>query len=186
MIKSLWRDNRTIFAMMLFLCAALISGCDVVYRLLQKEGAEEKEILGEVVPMEPNVRVEEVQKLLKLYGYRIGKVDGILGGNTRQAIEDFQQDQGLKASRFVDFKTWDALTRFERFGLVVDGELNATAIQTSLKEAGLDPGPIDGKMGKKTQKAILHFQKLEGIKADGNIGINTLTHLEMYLSENHP
>lgn len=186
MTRSFLRDNRVKLVALLFLGGAFMSGCDAVYRLLQKEGAEEKEILGEVVPLEPNARVEEVQKLLKLYGYRIGNVDGILGGNTRQAIEDFQKDQGVKASRFVDFKTWDALTRFERFGLIVDGGLNAAAIQTALKEAGLDPGPIDGKMGQKTQKAIVHFQKLEGIKADGNIGINTLTHLERYLSENHP
>ena len=181
-----FRDNRVVLVALLFFCGLLISGCDAIYRLLQKEGAEEKEVLGDIVPLEPNARVAEVQKLLKMYGYRIGNVDGILGANTRQAIGDFQKDQGMKVSRFVDFKTWDALTCFERFGLVVDGELNAAAIQTALKEAGLDPGPIDGKLGKKTQKALLHFQKLEGLKADGKIGINTLTHLERYLSEKHP
>ena len=186
MIISFLRNSRVALLALLCLAGIFLSGCDAIYRLLQKEGAEEKEVLGEIVPLEPNPRVAEVQKLLKLYGYRIGNVDGILGANTRQAIGEFQKDEGMKVSRFVDFKTWDALTRFERFGLVLDGELNTAAIQTALKESGLDPGPVDGKMGRKTQKAILHFQKLEGLKADGKIGINTLTHLERYLSESHP
>ena len=90
-----------------------VSGCDAVYRLLQKEGAEEKDLLGTISPLEPNARVEEVQKLLKLYGYKIGRPDGILGANTRQAIGDFQKDRGLPVTRFVDYKTWDELTRFD-------------------------------------------------------------------------
>ncbi len=177
---------RVGLAVFLLLGALSLSGCDAIYRLLQKEGAEEKEILGEIVPLERNERVAEVQKLLKLYGYKIGKVDGILGANTRQAIGAFQSDQGLPVSRFVDYKTWDELTRFERFGLVLNGELNVSAIQTALKEAGIDPGPVDGKMGRKTQKAIVTFQKLEGLKPDGRIGIRTLTLLERYLEKSHP
>ena len=42
-------------------CAAMCfagSGCDFIYHLLQKEGAEEKELLGEVNALEKNENVE--------------------------------------------------------------------------------------------------------------------------------
>jgi len=133
-------------------------GCDHIYRLLQREGAEELDLLGEVVPYEYNERVMEVQKLLKLYGYRVGKPDGILGGNTRDAIEQFQKDHGLPMSRFVDYVTWDALHQFSGVGLVEGGELNVKALQQALKNAGVYNGKVDGVRGKRTDAAILEFQ----------------------------
>ena len=94
------------------------SGCDFVYRLLQKEGAEERDILGESVPSVSNPAIVEVQKLLKLYGYRPGNIDGQLGLNTRNAVEKFQKDHHLKPTRFVDQETWAQLNIFSETGLV--------------------------------------------------------------------
>lgn len=68
-----------------------LSGCDFVYRILQKEGAEEKELLGKLIPREYNEKVEKVQKLLRIYGYKAGRIDGVLGANTRNAIKEFLQ-----------------------------------------------------------------------------------------------
>src|SRR3989338_9807840 len=93
------------------------AGCDRLYRLLQKESAEEKEILGEVLSFETNPRVEELQKLLKLYGYSPGTIDGKFGQTTRRAVEEFQKDSGLKTSRFVDRATWERLNIFSSSGL---------------------------------------------------------------------
>lgn len=46
--------------------------------------------------------------------------------------------------------------------------------QQWLKDAGYDPGPIDGKPGKKTSKAITDFQEAtSGLKADGAWGPKT-------------
>jgi hypothetical protein len=39
----------------------------------------------------------EVQRRLSDRGFAVGEVDGILGANTRQAIREWQQSQGLKA-----------------------------------------------------------------------------------------
>jgi N-acetyl-anhydromuramyl-L-alanine amidase AmpD len=162
------------------LCFGLV-GCDAVYRLLQREGAEEKELLGEVVPFEYNAKVAEVQKILKLFGYRIGRADGALGANTREAIEAFQKDNGLKVSRFVDNATWEKMSQFENCGLLKEGELNMLSVQEALKKAGFDPGPIDGKVGQKTEKAILAFQEAHGLKPDGKIGLKTLNQLSLFL-----
>ena len=54
-------------------------------------------------------------------------------------------------------------------------------IQTALKNAGLYTGPIDGKLGPKTKKAIEEFQTSKGLKADGKVGPKTWTALEKYL-----
>ena len=39
----------------------------------------------------------ETQEALLGLGYDIGEIDGVIGSNTRKAIRDFQQTQGLKA-----------------------------------------------------------------------------------------
>lgn len=55
-------------------------------------------------------------------------------------------------------------------------------IQTALYNAGYDPGPIDGKMGKKTKLAIKEFQKDNGLKPDGIVGNQTWSKLGKYLT----
>jgi peptidoglycan hydrolase-like protein with peptidoglycan-binding domain len=156
-------------------------GCDRVYRLLQKEGAEEKDLLGETIPFKSNPKVLEVQKLLKLWGYGSGKTDGKFGPNTRTAIKKFQIDRKLKVTRFLDKATWNELNRFERYGLTVNGDLNMKGVQTALKAAKCDPGSIDGKGGRRTDEAIKKFQEMNGLKPDGRIGVRTLIALSKYL-----
>jgi hypothetical protein len=46
-------------------------------------------------------------------------------------------------------------------------------IQRRLAELGIDPGPIDGRMGPKTKAAIRAFQRLHGLTADGIAGPRT-------------
>jgi len=54
-------------------------------------------------------------------------------------------------------------------------------IQRALKNAGFDPGAIDGKLGPKTKQAILDFQRSKNLKADGKVGSKTWSELEKYL-----
>ena len=46
-------------------------------------------------------------------------------------------------------------------------------IQTALKNAGIYTGPVDGKIGPKTKKAIEAFQNANGLKVDGKVGTKT-------------
>lgn len=46
-------------------------------------------------------------------------------------------------------------------------------IQTALKNAGYYSGPVDGKAGPKTKKAIEEFQTANGLKVDGKVGPKT-------------
>ncbi len=172
------------FLILLICCLILppTAGCDWIYRLLQREGAEEKEVLGEVIPFEYNPKVEELQSLLQAYGYNPGAVDGKFGVKTRVAIEAFQKDQGLKVTRFMDKKTWAQLDVINKAGLIHDGEINIQAVQVILKNAGYDPGPPDGKMGPKTLEALKALQAAHGLKPDGLIGQQTLKMFLKYIS----
>ncbi|MDD5174033.1 MAG: peptidoglycan-binding domain-containing protein [Candidatus Omnitrophica bacterium] len=55
-------------------------------------------------------------------------------------------------------------------------------IQTALKAANFYTGNIDGKIGPKTKRAIVGFQKANGLKADGKVGPKTWAELEKYLT----
>jgi len=173
--------QKTRWAFIFLLILLCCGGCDPLYRLLQKEGAEEKDLLGVIIPRQKNEKVEQVQGLLKLYGYKVGNVDGALGANTRKAIGQFQKNNDLDAHRFVDKATWDALNMFAPYGLVVEGNINIYAVQVALNASGIETGKPDGKIGNKTLDAIKRFQKASGLKADGKVGFRTLKALSQYL-----
>ena len=40
-------------------------------------------------------------------------------------------------------------------------------VQRELKQQGFDPGPLDGAIGPRTRAAIIQFEKVHGLKADG-------------------
>lgn len=54
-------------------------------------------------------------------------------------------------------------------------------IQKALKNAGYYKGSVDGKIGVKTQEAIMRFQKDNGLQADGKVGQKTWSELKEYL-----
>ena len=54
-------------------------------------------------------------------------------------------------------------------------------IQIALKNAGYNPGPIDGKMGRKTKDAVMAFQRSNDLKVDGKVGKRTWRVLKKYL-----
>ncbi len=177
---------KNIFLVFFVYSLVCLFGCDFIYGLLQKEGAEEKKLLGEMVPFEPNPKVVEVQKLLQLYGYKSGTIDGGLGNNTRLAIATFQSDNNIPVTRFVDKATWARLNIFQESGLITDGEIDTKMIQTALKNAGFNPGKIDGQMGRQTEEAVKKFQEAMGLKPDGHIGFKTLKELYDFLPAAYP
>jgi len=51
-------------------------------------------------------------------------------------------------------------------------------LQKALLQAGFDPGPLDGRLGKKTRAAIKSFQKKNRLVADGVVGEKTWAALQ--------
>ena len=58
---------------------------------------------------------------------------------------------------------------------------NIRQIQKALKNAGYNPGTIDGRMGRQVKDAIRAFQRANGLRADGKVGKNTWNLLKKYL-----
>jgi len=54
-------------------------------------------------------------------------------------------------------------------------------IQAALKNAGFDPGLIDGKMGNRTRAALKGFQKANGLTENGQVDKQTWILLRKYL-----
>jgi len=56
-------------------------------------------------------------------------------------------------------------------------------LQKKLAGKGINPGPVDGIFGPKTEEALKRFQEREGLDVDGIAGSNTFTALGMMEAE---
>ncbi|MDD4879804.1 MAG: peptidoglycan-binding domain-containing protein [Candidatus Omnitrophica bacterium] len=65
--------------------------------------------------------------------------------------------------------------------LAADESTKNRQIQAALKNAGYDPGVVDGKLGPKSKKAIREFQAANDLKADGKVGAKTWAKLSTYI-----
>ena len=54
-------------------------------------------LAGSPDPALSGAEMKQLQTRLQTLGYNVGKVDGILGANTRAAVQDVQQKLGLPA-----------------------------------------------------------------------------------------
>ena len=75
----------------------------------------------------------------------------------------------------------------EELNLNKTGEVNQQAdpkqIQSALKNAGYYQGAVDGKLGKKTRRAVRAFQRANNLPVDGKVGKNTWDVLKEYLDK---
>ncbi|MFA5089527.1 MAG: peptidoglycan-binding domain-containing protein [Candidatus Omnitrophota bacterium] len=71
----------------------------------------------------------------------------------------------------------------KKTGTEVKSRPKPKEIQTALKNAGYNPGSIDGKMGAQTKEAIKAFQKANKLKQDGKVGKATWNLLREYLNK---
>jgi len=62
-------------------------------------------------------------------------------------------------------------------------QIDPKQIQAALKNAGYYQGEVDGKLGRKTRRAIRAFQKANNLHADGKVGKNTWIVLKEYLEK---
>ncbi|HLZ67391.1 MAG TPA: peptidoglycan-binding domain-containing protein, partial [Aliidongia sp.] len=118
--------------------------------------------------------VRSLQEKLPEHGYRPGPVTGRLDPQTEQAILAYQRDAGIAPnarSAWVLKQTLDSVS-FARppIEAASAGAGNAVALaQQRLAAKGYDPGPADGKLGRRTVTAIKDFQGDRGLPRDGKV-----------------
>ena len=121
---------------------------------------------------EMNSRVSELEQQLETKDTEISQ----LKGDVQELSEQVKMKQALMARG-------DSLSdsgSSSGTGLI---RVNASPdqIQLALRGAGFYSGPVDGKLGSKTKKAISEFQRAHSLKADGVIGKRTWAELKTYL-----
>lgn len=116
------------------------------------------------------------RRLMELGYYDYDGFTGNYGPVTQEAIRLFQRTNGLKQDGIAGAETLTLLAGEDALPYTVrledEGE-DVRKIQNRLKELGYLSGSADGIYGTATQKAVVSFQKQNGLSADGIFGQNT-------------
>ena len=122
-------------------------------------------------------QVRVLQRMLRAEGWQPGPVDGLFGRRTERAVTGFQGAAGLNADGIVGPRTARALDAAGRRPLALGagygqpaGSPRVRALQARLRHAGLDPGPVDGVFGPRTEDAVKRLQRSGGVAATGVAG----------------
>ena len=150
--------------------------------------------------------VLQLQQALNNLGYSTGGTDGKFGPATRDAVEQFQRNNGLKVDGIAGSATQTLLYQLTGGSSATpapdtgssssDGLFSGnyttlkygsrgdrvSILQKALNDLGFNAGSVDGSFGAGTQKAVTAFQKSAGLKQDGLAGRDTLTALEKAVS----
>ncbi len=143
--------------------------------------------------------IREFQKASQLRP--TGKIDSATWSALNKEKEVLQHEQkiGVPAERVIpetnvavnngglNSVKENVVKKTELHGEIVEPRLKTKdrikQIQTALKKAGFYQGEIDSKIGPKTKKAIIDFQRSKRLKSDGVVGLKTWEELSKYLKD---
>lgn len=156
--------------------------------------------------------VLKMQKALVSLGYATGGTDGKFGPTTEKAVRQFQKDNGLTVDGAAGSATltllYDRAEGSSSSGSAggssgSSGSSGSTSnyfggnyntlkygsrgdrvklLQKALNQLGYSAGSADGKFGSGTQRAVVAFQRANGLTADGLAGTKSLKKIEAMLS----
>src|ERR671915_1429741 len=125
-------------------------------------------------------RVRALQRKLRALGWQPGRTDGLFGPRTEAALSRFQAAAGLAADGIVGPATRKALNRAAGGRLTrgvgyahAAGSPRVRWLQHKLLRQGLNPGPIDGRYGPRTEAAVVRLQRRQGLPAKGLVDART-------------
>jgi peptidoglycan hydrolase-like protein with peptidoglycan-binding domain len=123
-------------------------------------------------------RVRLIQRKLAAMGFAPGPIDGLYGPITTAAVARFQQSRGLVPDGIVGPITRAALNRGGLSlgaGFLQPRGLRAVrSLQRELRRTGFSPGPIDGRYGLGTTRAVRRFQSAHRLTPNGVAGTRTM------------
>ena len=127
-----------------------------------------------------------LQQSLADAGYYTGKVDGVYGPTTVDAVQALQKAHGLPVTGTVD-KATDAALQGDlqaKGGAAAQQALASTAaVQQTLKLAGFWDGPVDGQWTPALTDALKQFQTHLGVPATGTVDAATVAALEKAIAK---
>jgi peptidoglycan hydrolase-like protein with peptidoglycan-binding domain len=102
------------------------------------------------------------------------KVDGELGPKSMEAVNRFQQENGLDVVEGVDQATWEKLFGKAEAPPYPGKEILLGAKGDAVRaiQAKVD-AHVDGEFGPKTEEAVKAWQTASGLKPDGRVGPKT-------------
>lgn len=133
--------------------------------------------------------VLQLQKALLELGFNPNGTDGKFGRGTETAVKAYQAARGLEVDGKAGTLTLTMLygeTSGESGTITTpvttnpntlkygDSGSRVTELQTALVKLGYDTNGVDGRFGAGTQRAVISFQKDNGLEADGLAGTKTL------------
>jgi murein L,D-transpeptidase YcbB/YkuD len=127
-----------------------------------------------------------LQSALQTTGFYTGKVDGVYGPATLDAVKKLQTAHGLPATGYVDRATAAALSNavLAKGGAAAGRALAHTAsVQAVLKLAGYWTGPVDGHWTPELTQALKNYQAHLGVPATGQVDTATLAALENTIAQ---
>jgi len=134
-------------------------------------------------PASANAQQAGVQIALRALGLYCGPIDGNVGPKTVAAVRAAQARFHLPVTGVIDVRTRIALGPLGRplFGertlRAGDFGLDVAVLQFVLLEHHVYRGALDGFLGKRTEAAVVVFQRRAGLPADGVVGPSTVTAL---------
>jgi len=137
--------STTIFAF-LILTTFLVTGCAT---------ARARRADAKPTAAQTESQIETLQGELQAKDQQIQDLQYQLDQNRQGGSANFSSGSGSKSSK-----------------IRVSG-VSISDVQSALVRSGFDPGPVDGKMGKKTKAAIKAFQRAHNLNPDGVVGDKT-------------
>lgn len=141
---------------------------------------------GPLAEGDKGAAVKNIQKHLKAAGYDPQHLGGTFDERTAAAVKAFQRHSGLEPTGEVNAKTWKQLKKSfilskkpaapmqalcERSGAV-------KASEKLLKKMGYKVGKVDGLFDRRTERAVLAFEKKHHLERDGKIGTGELAKMK--------
>jgi peptidoglycan hydrolase-like protein with peptidoglycan-binding domain len=135
--------------------------------------------------------VKDLQQALKDIGITPGpgKVDGVFGKQTEDAVKAFQTVFGIEPDGIVGPVTWLNIDEADGSEPVLrNGSkgLPVRRLQKRMMLAGFAIPEVNGRFGPKTEAAVKALQKQAGIQVDGVVGPETWGIVDALESEREP
>jgi len=117
-------------------------------------------------------RLEDREEEMSELKYAVERLSNQMNEQASQVSPSIQENESEESS---------ASSSSVESSDIIRVSASAQDVQRALKRAGYYTGPIDGKIGSGSKKAIVEFQQDHQLKADGIIGKKTWEELSNYL-----